>query len=309
MKKIVVIGSSNTDMTVMTSSLPRPGETVLGGIFSMGHGGKGANQAVAARRLGGDVSFICKVGRDLFGGNAVKHYCDEGLQVSGAMYSDRPSGVALITVDKSAENCIVVASGANNDISVEDIEAHREDICSAGIVLLQLEIPVPAVVRAAEIADEAGAYVALNPAPACALPDSIYRHLSLVIPNQTEAALMTGIEVNDEESAKKAIMALVAKGVNDVIVTMGAKGSMVCHDGVFTFVPAMKVKAVDTTAAGDTFCGGICVGMAEGMDIVKAARFATTASALAVQKTGAQDSIPCRKDVEDLLLLSAESEL
>ena len=130
MKKIVVIGSSNTDMTVMTSSLPRPGETVLGGIFSMGHGGKGANQAVAARRLGGDVSFICKVGRDLFGGNAVKHYCDEGLQVSGAMYSDRPSGVALITVDKSAENCIVVASGANNDISVEDIEAHREDICS-----------------------------------------------------------------------------------------------------------------------------------------------------------------------------------
>lgn len=207
MGKIVVIGSSNTDMTVMTDRLPVPGETVLGGRFSMGPGGKGANQAVAAKRLGGDVSFICKVGNDLFGENAVKHYRNEGLDVSGVMYSDCPSGVALITVDENAENCIVVASGANNDITVEDIEAHKEEIRSASIVLLQLEIPVPAVVRAAELAHEAGAYVVLNPAPACALPDELYRYLSLITPNQTEIALMTGIEANDEAGCKSGLCA------------------------------------------------------------------------------------------------------
>lgn len=298
MGKIVVIGSSNTDMTVMTDRLPVPGETVLGGRFSMGPGGKGANQAVAAKRLGGDVSFICKVGNDLFGENAVKHYRNEGLDVSGVMYSDCPSGVALITVDENAENCIVVASGANNDITVEDIEAHKEEIRSASIVLLQLEIPVPAVVRAAELAHEAGAYVVLNPAPACALPDELYRYLSLITPNQTEIALMTGIEANDEAGAAKAACALKEKGVRDVIVTMGSKGSMVYHNGTGTFVPSRKVKAVDTTAAGDTFCGGICVAMAEGKDIIEAARFATAASALTVQKMGAQESIPYRNDIE-----------
>lgn len=300
MKKIVVIGSSNTDMTVLTDRLPVPGETVLGGRFSMGHGGKGANQAVAAKRLGGDVSFICKVGNDLFGENALKHYGDEGLDISGAMRSEKPSGVALITVDENAENCIVVASGANNDLTVEDIEACSGAICSAGIVLLQLEIPVPAVLKAAQLAYESGAFVVLNPAPACELPEEIYRYISLITPNQTEIAIMTGIEANDEEGASKAVEALKARGVSDVIVTMGSKGSMVYHDGLSTFIPSIKVRAVDTTAAGDTFCGGLCVAMAEGKDIVEAAKFATLASSLTVQKMGAQDSIPYRKDIENV---------
>ena len=175
--KILVIGSSNTDMTVLADRLPVPGETVLGGKFAMGQGGKGANQAVAAQRLGGNVSFICKVGRDIFGENSLKEYQKEGMDISNVMYSNEPSGVALISVDTEAENCIVVASGANGDITVEDIESHRKEIEEAGILLLQLEIPVEAVVRAAKIGHEAGVYVVLNPAPACDLPEEIYQYL------------------------------------------------------------------------------------------------------------------------------------
>lgn len=296
-KKILVIGSSNTDMTVVADRLPVPGETVLGGKFAMGQGGKGANQAVAAQRLGGDVTFICKLGRDIFGENAIKEYQKDGMDTSKVMYSDQPSGVALISVDTHAENCIVVASGANGDITVDDIEANRKEIEEAGILLLQLEIPVEAVVRAAKIGHEAGVYVVLNPAPACDLPEELYQYLSLIIPNQTEIALMTGIEARDEEGAAKAVEALKAKGVQDVIVTMGSKGSMVYHQGQATFVPSRKVNAIDTTAAGDTYCGGLCVALSEGNDIIKAAEFATAASALTVQKRGAQDSIPYRKDI------------
>ena len=296
-KQILVIGSSNTDMTVLADRLPVPGETVLGGTFAMGQGGKGANQAVAAQRLGGDVTFICKVGRDIFGVNSIKEYKKEGMDTSKVMYSDKPSGVALISVDTHAENCIVVASGANGDITVEDIEANRKDIEKAAILLLQLEIPVDAVVRAAKIAHEAGVYVVLNPAPACDLPEEIYQYLSLIIPNQTEIALMTGIEVKAEEGAAKAVKALQSKGTKDVIVTMGSKGSMVYHEGKATFVPSRKVNAVDTTAAGDTYCGGLCVALSEGKDIIAAAEFATASSALTVQKRGAQDSIPYRKDI------------
>ena len=185
-KKIMVIGSSNTDMTVVADRLPVPGETVLGGKFAMGPGGKGANQAVAAQRLGGNVSFICKVGKDIFGENAIRHYNNEGMDTTGIMLSEQPSGVALISVDTHAENCIVVASGANGDITEADIESHRKEIEAASILLLQLEIPVEAVVRAAKIGHEAGVYVVLNPAPACDLPEEIYQYLSLIIPTAAD---------------------------------------------------------------------------------------------------------------------------
>ena len=207
-KQILVVGSSNTDMTVLADRLPIPGETVLGGKFAMGQGGKGANQAVAAKRLGGEVSFICKLGKDIFGENSLKEYQKEGLDTSGVMYSELPSGVALISVDSNAENCIVVASGANADITETDIEANRKQIEEAAILLLQLEIPVDAVVKAAKIGYDAGVYVVLNPAPACELPEEIYQYLSLIIPNQTEIALMTGIEAKDETGAAKAVQAL-----------------------------------------------------------------------------------------------------
>ncbi|MBQ6437569.1 MAG: ribokinase [Bacteroidales bacterium] len=295
--KILVIGSSNTDMTIKSERLPAPGETILGGKFLMGAGGKGANQAVAARRLGGDVTFVCKVGRDIFGDNAIKGYEKEGIDTSHILRSDAPSGIALILVDAKAENSIAVAPGANGDLTPADIRNLRGVIAEASYLILQLEVPVETVLEAARIAHEAGVYVILNPAPACPLPEELFKYLSLITPNQTETALMTGIEA-DEASLDKAVDALRAKGVKDVIVTLGSRGSMVCTGEKRDFIPACKVKAVDTTAAGDTFCGALCVALSEGKSLKDAAAFATKASALAVQKMGAQDSIPYRKDIQ-----------
>lgn len=295
--KILVIGSSNTDMTVLTETLPAPGETLLGGEFKMGGGGKGANQAVAAKRLGGDVQFICKVGRDLFGENAIASYEKEGLDTSMILRSEKPSGVALILVDKQAENCISVAGGANEDFSVEDIQSLKSVIEEAGILILQHEIPIPSVVEAAKIAHAAGVYVILNPAPARELPEEIYACIDLITPNQTETATMTGMTINNEQEAAAAAEALRAKGVGNILMTMGSKGSMCFTAEESFFTPSQKVKAVDTTAAGDTFCGALAVALAEGKSLKEAAAFATKASALTVQKRGAQESIPYRKDI------------
>lgn len=296
--KILVIGSSNTDMTAKTRILPRPGETVLGGVFTMGAGGKGANQAVAAQRLGGQVQFICKVGRDMFGENAIAQYRKEGLDTSGILRSELPSGVALIYVDEHAENCIVVASGANGDLTEADIESSRAAIESCSILLLQLETPIPSVLKAARLAHQAGATVVLNPAPACALPEEIFRYIDLFIPNETELATFSGLPVNNAEEAQKAAAAMQEKGVGKLIVTMGSKGALICDGGPADFVPAHKVKAVDTTAAGDTFCGALCVALSEGKSLRDATAFATAASALTVQKMGAQNSIPYRNEIK-----------
>ena len=298
-KKILVIGSSNTDMTVKTKRLPSPGETILGGCFTMGQGGKGANQAVAVSKLNGNAEFVCKVGKDLFGAASLEHYTSLGLSVSHCFVSkDTPSGVALISVDENAENCIVVASGANSCLSVEDVLSLKDTITSSSILLLQLEIPIETVLCAARIAWEAGVKVVLNPAPACPLPDEIYRYVSVMIPNQTEAAIMTGVTVHDELSAGQAASALKERGVDEVIITMGSKSAYVFSDFQKTLVPARKTTAVDTTAAGDTFCGAVCVGLAEDMTICDAVSFATVASSLSVEKMGAQDSIPERSDVD-----------
>ncbi len=296
-KRILVIGSSNTDMTAKTQELPRPGETVLGGVFTMGAGGKGANQAVAAQRLGGDVQFICKVGKDMFGDLSLIQYEKEGLDTSGILRSQLPSGVALIYVDSHAENCIVVASGANGDLLEADIEASKQAILNCGILLLQLESPIPSVLKAAKMAHEAGATVVLNPAPACALPEELFRYIDLFIPNETELSTFSGLPVNNAEDAFKAAKAMQAKGVGKIIVTMGSKGALICEGSTSDFVPAHKVKAVDTTAAGDTFCGALCVAISEGKSLKEAAEFACAASALTVQKMGAQNSIPFRKDI------------
>ena len=269
---ILVIGSSNTDMTIRASRLPAPGETILGGEFKMGRGGKGANQAVAAKRLGGNVTFVCKVGNDVFGNESVQAYAAEGMDISRILRSEKPSGTALIMVDDSGENCISVAPGANGDISVEDIRSIADLIRSASYLILQLEIPVAAVVEAAHIAHEAGVCVILNPAP---------------------AAILTGIS----DDPDKAVARLAELGVGRIVMTRGSKGSAVYENGKCTLVDACKVNAIDATAAGDTFCGALCVGLSEGLDLVEAARFATRASALTVQKMGAQESIPYRKDL------------
>lgn len=293
-KKIVVIGSSNTDMTIKAPRIPVPGETILGGEFKMGPGGKGANQAVAAARLGGDVIFICKVGHDVFGEKSLNGYRKDGINTDYTLYSDKPSGVALILVDEAGENVIDVAPGANGDITIKDIESVRPVIESADYVVLQLEIPVGAVMKAAEIASKAGACVILNPAPACKLPKEIFGYVSIITPNQTEIALITGIK-DDIEAAMRRLNEM---GVKDIILTLGSKGSAIWDGGKVEIVPACRVRAVDATAAGDTFCGALCVALGEGLDKHSAVEFATKASAITVQHMGAQESIPYRRELQ-----------
>ena len=280
------------------ASLPLPGETVLGGEFTMSPGGKGANQAVAAKRLGGNVSFICKIGRDMFGEDSLRHYREEGIDVSGVLRSDKPSGIALIIVDNGAENSIVVASGANLDIHAADLEASESALRSCDILLLQLEIPVPAVLQAARIANASGATVILNPAPFAALPDEIFRYISLFIPNETELASFSGMPVRDVPTAVAAADVLFAKGVGKMIITMGSKGSLILDGGEPRFIQARRVKAVDTTGAGDTYCGALCVAIAEGKTLPEAAEFASAVSALSVTKMGAQTAMPKRVEAE-----------
>lgn len=284
-------------MTVKTLTLPRPGETLIGGEFKMGPGGKGANQAVAAARLGGNVRFVCKVGNDMFGDSAIKGYEKDGIDTSHILRSDKPSGVALIMVDDKGENCISVASGANADFTEADVDSVANLIKEAEMLVLQLEIPVPCVLKAAKIAFEAGVKVLLNPAPACELPKELFQYVYLMTPNQTESEFFTGIHVENESSAAKAAQALRAMGVGNVLMTMGSKGSMAfTAEGEF-FTPAHKVDAVDATAAGDTFCGALAVALVEGKSLKEAAAFATGASALTVQKMGAQESIPYRNEI------------
>lgn len=297
-KKILIIGSSNTDMVIKATRIPEPGETILGGEFKMGPGGKGANQAVAAARLGGDVTFVCKVGRDMFGKEAVEGYRKDGINTDYTLYSDKPSGVALILVDEVGENVISVAPGANGDITLEDIESIRPLIESADYVVFQLEIPLDVVVKGAEIAHAAGAYVVLNPAPApaCPLPEKLIAATSLITPNQTELALLTGIKGDIEAGVRR----LIEMGVKDVIVTLGSKGSAVWNGNGIEVVPTLGIKAVDATAAGDTFAGGVVVGLSEDRTLKEAAEFATVACAITIQKFGAQVSIPHRNEVEAL---------
>jgi ribokinase len=296
---IVVIGSSNTDMVVASQKLPRPGETVLGGRFLMNPGGKGANQAVAAARLRGKVSFIARVGNDIFGQEAIKGFQAHGIDTQFiSVDPDEPSGVALILVDGQGENSISVALGANATMQTGDIDQAQHLIQEADFVLLQLEIPLVVVAHAAQLASQHGTKVVLNPALAQALSDQLLASLDIITPNETEAALLTGIEVTDLDTARQAAQSLRQKGVNRVIITMGSKGAYVLSDKADQLVPSLKVKAVDTTAAGDTFNGALVVGLAEGMELIEAVSFANRAAAYSVTKMGAQASTPTRKDLK-----------
>jgi len=298
---VVVVGSSNTDMVVKTAHLPKPGETVVGGTFVMAAGGKGANQAVAAARLGVKTTFIAKVGDDLFGRQAVEGYQKEGIDTRWVLRdAERPTGVALILVDERGENLISVASGANEALSPEDIDAAAEVLRSADIVVMQLEIPLPTVCRAAEIAAAAGVPVILDPAPAPTrpLPEDLLRHVAYLKPNETEAERLTGVAVVDADSAQAAADRLLASGPRAVIITLGARGALVVErPGEGVMVPPHTVSAVDTTAAGDAFSGALAVALARGESLLDAARFAAVAGALAASRMGAQPSLPTEAEV------------
>jgi len=263
-KNIIVIGSCNTDMVIKADRLPVPGETIIGGSFMMNPGGKGANQAVAAARLKGNVHFIAKTGNDLFGKRSIEQYEDEGIHVENIyQISTLPSGVALIMVDMNGENSIAIASGANGSLSPEDIRKAQPTIEKGDILLMQLEIPIETVEYAAQIASEQGIKVILNPAPARALSNKLLQNLYMIIPNETEAEILSGIKVTDWESARRAADIISAKGVDIVVITLGSKGALIKEKDTFHEVPVPKVKAVDTTAAGDTFCGALCVALSK----------------------------------------------
>lgn len=298
MSKIIVIGSSNTDLAIKTIRIPEPGETVMGGTFMMTAGGKGANQAVAVARLGGDVAFVTKVGDDMFGDESRARYVKEGLPEKFLLVEKgTPSGVALITVDARGENCIVVAPGANNALTCADVDAVRDEIAAADYLLLQLEIPMEVVEHAAEVAVANGTKVILNPAPAAELSKTLIESLYLITPNRTECQLLSGVAIANEADAGAAAGKLMEMGVKNVIVTLGSKGSLVRTAEGCTVVEACRVKSVDTTAAGDVFNGALCVALSEGKDLVEAARFASRASAISVTRMGAQSSVPYRAEL------------
>lgn len=303
LKKIVVVGSCNTDMVVKSDRLPVPGETVLGGAFMMNPGGKGANQAVAVARLGGNASFITKTGNDLFGKQSIELFDEEHINTDNILSDPlNPSGVALITVDTNGENCIVVASGANASLSTHDIENARNIIERADILLMQLEIPLETVEYAAKIAFDKNIKVILNPAPAAYLSNELIQCLYAIVPNKTEAEMLSGIKVSDWRTAKLAADAISEKGVNNVIITLGSKGSFIKEGNSYFEVPVKKIKAVDTTAAGDTFCGALSVGLSEGLSILDAVKFANTASGIVVTREGAQKSIPYRTEIQPVTI-------
>ncbi|HVU94390.1 MAG TPA: ribokinase [Puia sp.] len=300
--KILVIGSSNTDMVAKTTHLPVPGETVLGGDFLMAPGGKGANQAVAAARMGGNVTFIAKLGNDIFGKQAITQYAQENIDTKHIVTDPaHPSGIALITVDAHGENCIVVASGANAHLTPHDIQKAEKEMGNASCILMQLEIPLETVQYVVKKAVEKNIPVILNPAPAQPLPDELLKQIHILTPNQKEAEMLTGIPVIDKPAAEAAAKALAEKGVHTVIITLGKSGALILDQGQIEWVPAPEVHAVDTTAAGDVFCGSLAVALSEKHSVKESVIFACTAAALSVTKMGAQTSAPSRREVTAFL--------
>ena len=298
MNQILIIGSSNTDMVIKTEKMPAPGETILGGTFLMNPGGKGANQAVAASRLGGKVTFITKRGNDLFGNQTVGLLMREGINTECVIKDPLlPSGVALITVDANGENSIVVAPGANGNLQPEDIPDSVFTSGKNGILLLQLEIPLHTVEYAASKAYENGIKVILNPAPAQKLSDSLLSNIWLATPNEIEAEALTGKPITDIKSAGRAAEALKARGVRNVIITLGESGAYVKSEEFTGMVPGIRVKATDTTAAGDVFNGALAVALSECMTMKEAVVFANKSAAISVTRMGAQSSAPYRNEI------------
>ena len=297
--KIVVVGSVNTDMVVKSERIPTPGETVTGGKFVMPAGGKGANQAVAAARLGAEVTLVAKVGQDIFGSQSVEGFKRDNILTDFILAdADNHTGVALILVDGAGENLISVAPGANAALTPEEVRNAAERIRSADVVLLQLEIPLETVEFTARLASEAGVIVVLDPAPAAPLGAELLGNVTYLTPNESEAARLTGIEVTDEATARAAAEKLIAAGVDNVILTMGTQGALVATGDRAFMVPSHAVEAMDSTAAGDAFNGGLAFALARGMALEDAVREAALVGALSVTRMGAQPSLPTADELE-----------
>ena len=300
--KIVVVGSSNTDLTIKMDNLPKPGETVLGYEFMKSQGGKGANQAVAAARAGADVTLITKMGKDEFGYKALESFKNEGIATASIlMDEDSYSGLAMIWVDKYAENSIAVVSGANANLSPLEIMKMHEVIESAEIMIVQLEIPIETVEKAIEIAYARNVTVIVNPAPANKLSAKVLEMIDVITPNIHELESLSGIGIQDVDDIKEAANQLLFKGIKNVVVTNGSKGSFLINKDVFMNVPAFNVSAVDTTAAGDILNGAFAAALLDDRNMADALLFANAAAALSVTRLGAQKSAPKKEEVLEFL--------
>jgi ribokinase len=301
-KRVLVVGSSNTDMIIRVPRIPRPGETILGVEFTMAGGGKGANQAVAAARAGGRVTLVARVGDDVFGERALAGFKADGIDTRFVLRtSGAASGVALIDVDDRGENSISVASGANALLSAADVENAAEAFAAADIVLVQLESPIETVEAAVRKAGEKGVPVILNPAPARPLDGDLLSLVSVLTPNESEAELLSGIAVRDADGVQRAAARLRARGAASVVVTLGERGAYASSPEFEGLVPAFKVDPVDTTAAGDVFNGALAVALAEKRTLRDALRFAQAAAAISVTRPGAQPSAPTRPEIEKII--------
>lgn len=306
MTKIVVVGSFNMDLVVRLPVIPKPGETLLGGVFATYPGGKGSNQAVAAARTGGAVTMIGRVGADAFGEQLRAMAAAEGIDTRFVGSDPQAAtGVALIEVDAQGQNSIAVASGANFTLTAADVTAAFAAIEPFDVLVMPLETPLETIVAAAELAQQAGALTVLNPAPAQHLSAELLHNIDLLIPNEHEAAFMTGIAIHAPEDARQAAGHLLGCGPAGVIVTLGSRGALIGKliEGapVYTQVPAFQVQPVDTTAAGDAFVGALAVALGEGRDLAEATRFASAAAAISVTRVGAQPSLPTRAEVDAFL--------
>lgn len=298
MGKICVVGSLNMDLVATGERIPVVGETVLGETFKQVPGGKGANQAAAMGRLQGDVAMIGKVGEDAFGQALIQALAEAQVETKDVTKAPTSTGIALITVQADGDNAIVVVPGANAELKPADIDAAKAAIEESEIVITQLETPMDTVTYALELAKKLGKVTILNPAPAVRLKDELIRNVDYLTPNETELAILSGMPTESQDELEAAAKVMMDKGVKVLIVTLGSKGCLVIDEKGTRQFPAFKVKAVDTTAAGDSFNGGVAVALAEGKSLEEAIEFATKVGALTVQKAGAQSSLPTREEVD-----------
>ncbi|MGC9401138.1 ribokinase [Vibrio genomosp. F10] len=303
MNQLVVLGSVNADHVLQVPSFPRPGETLHGRNYQVIPGGKGANQAVAAARLNADIGLIACVGDDAFGINIRESFKFDGINTGGVKIQPNcPTGIAMIHVSDSGENSICISAEANAKLSADAIEPDLEHIRQAKYLLMQLETPLDGIEKAAMVAKDSRTSVILNPAPARDLPDSLLQCVDVITPNETEAEVLTGVTVTDNETAQQAANVLHNKGIEIVMITLGVKGVWLSNNGRGELIPGFKVNAIDTTAAGDTFNGALITGLLEDMQLESAIKFAHAAAAISVTRFGAQTSIPSREEVDAFLI-------
>jgi ribokinase len=299
---IVVVGSLNMDLVTRTARRPARGETLLGESFGMFVGGKGLNQAIAAARQGAAVRMVGRLGADDFGRRLRRTMADEGIDAQYVTEDDSTSsGIATIVVDGEGDNSIIVVSGANTRVGPADVERAAAMIAGADALMLQLEVPLDAVIRAAEIARAAGVRVLLNPAPARPLPEELLRLVDVLTPNETETQILTDLHIDDDQSATRAADALLARGVGAAVLTLGARGALLADGTQHTRIPGYSVEVVDTTAAGDAFCGALAAQLARGRPLADAVRYANAAGALATTVLGAEPAMPRLEAVERLV--------